>query len=74
MKLSEIPFKEIYVGQRVQSDLTKCFGIVMEKNDIEEDFRKEDNLVSIWWDNDKIALNVRHFQYDMVTVLEFINE
>jgi hypothetical protein len=74
MKLSEVPFEKIYIGQRVQSDATNRIGIIIEKQDIKEDYRNEDNIISIWWDNGNMSIEAWHFQCNKVTVLEFIDE
>jgi hypothetical protein len=58
MKLSEMKFEDIEIGQRVQSDNTGCLGSIIDKKTQEEANNREDNIISITWDNGKKSLYV----------------
>lgn len=52
MPVSEVPFDELRVGDEVVSYRGNA-GVIIEKVDIEESIRFEDNSLVIRWDNGK---------------------
>jgi len=67
MKLSEVAFSEIKIGQRVKSDKAGVEGTVFQKNDTPSgDWAA---FVGIDWDNGNRSSHVPHEWCDKVTVL-----
>jgi hypothetical protein len=60
MKLSEMKFEDIRIGQRVQSDNRGWLGTVSDKT----------TLINIDWDNGIKSHCVWHFWLDKVTIIE----
>lgn len=69
MKLSEIPFDEIKIGQRVRSDNTGWHGAVHETYTRNDRSDCEDFFVVVHWDNANISNNW-HFWMDQITVVD----
>lgn len=69
MKLSEIPFYEIEIGQHVRSDTTDRLGSVHRTHTKRDASDDEDFFVVIHWDNGHISDNW-HFWMDQITVLD----
>lgn len=65
MFISEIPFEDLYVGMQAISYYGTP-GVITELLGIEDDPRKEDNLVSFKWENGRESIGVWHFQCSKV--------
>lgn len=73
MKLSEMPFDEIYIGLRVVSDNTGAEGEVVGKcKDFTFNGRRvlRDSEVDIKWDNGNESYGTWHFRCNKVTIIE----
>lgn len=66
--LSNVPFDEIRVGDRVKSIRTGTEGFIYSKTPIHLARRFEDNEVMIKWENGNISY-IWHFQLDGVWLM-----
>lgn len=67
-KLSEVPFEELEIGDRLISAKYNL-GTIIGFNLIKDDPRREDNMIGIVWDNGKTSCQY-HFWCDHVIYLE----
>lgn len=66
-KVSEVPFDKLKIGDSVIG-LSNTPGVISALTPIEKDPRKEDNCVTIKWENGKTSF-VWHFQCDHITIV-----
>ena len=69
LNVSQIPFDELQIGQKVIG-ANGVPGVISNLQPITEDYRKEDNLVSFKWENDKESPAIWHFWCDKVMAVE----
>lgn len=79
MKLSEIPFNDIYIGMLVQSISTGTFGFIdyvvpyeQVSDDPDISILSKDNVVCVSWDNNNFS-ELWHFWCDKILIAEMIN-
>ena len=71
MKLSDIPFEDVKIGTKVQSDSTKRFGVVGAKyhDSYYKDFDSDGDIVVVDWEAPSGSSYHRHYEYFKVTVI-----
>lgn len=72
MKLSEVEFKDIVIGQRVQSNVSNVMGSVTGKMSKEEANDREGDVITIDWDNGKTSKDIWHFWCELITVINVV--
>lgn len=66
--LSNVPFEELRVGDRVKSKSTNNEGVISRLIDITEARRKDDNEILVKWSTGNISLQW-HYNYDRVWLM-----
>ncbi len=66
--LSNVPFEELRVGDRVKSKSTNNEGVISRLIDISEASRRDDNEILVKWSNGNISLQW-HYNYDRVWLM-----
>jgi len=66
--LSNVPFNELRVGDRVKSKITDNEGFIFCLIDIAEAKRREDNEIVVKWSTGTISYQW-HFNYDRVWLM-----